>query len=286
MRTDRLLWLLLFLSSGTHLLSVQSAASVLLRSLKAVAVVLAQSAEQKLAGGLTISPSSLSFGNEQLNSSSAPQFITVTNPGKSSVTLTEVASSAPDFRLMHNCALAPDAMPAGSSCGISIRFVPGAVGLRSGDIKITLGGDHPVQPLTIPLQGNGIQSPLTLSETYLTFRTVLVGMSSMPQFVRLTNHSSTAPARITSITVAHDFALADTAAQCVAGSTLAPLASCTLAVVWTPTDSGSRDGQVAIADSEAGSPRLIDLHATATGVRLSSATLRWNPTAVGITGDS
>ena len=108
----------------------------------------------------------------------------------------------------------------------------------------------------------------------------------MPQFVRLTNHSSTAPARITSIAVSQDFALADTAAQCVAGSTLAPLASCTLAVVWTPTDSGSRDGQVAIADSEAGSPRLIDLHATATGVRLSSPTLRWNPTAVGITGDS
>jgi hypothetical protein len=200
--------------------------------------------------------------------------------------LTEVASSAPDFSLVHNCALAPAAMPAGSSCGVSIRFVPAAVGTRRGDIKITISGNPPTQPLKIPLQGNGVDSPVTLSQTYLVFRTVLVGMTSMPQYVRLTNHSSTAPARITSIAVSPDFALNNTAAQCVAGNIVAPLASCTLAIVWTPTDSGSRDGQVAIADSEAGSPRLIDLHATATGVRLSSATLKWNPTAVGVTGDS
>ena len=232
------------------------------------------------------SASALTFGNEELKSTSAPQFITITNSGKSEIILNEVTSSAADFRLVHNCALAPDPMPAGGSCGISIRFVPNAVGLRNGNIKITIAGDRQVQPLTIPLQGNGIESPVSLSQTYLVFRTLLVGMTSMPQFVRLTNHSSTDPARITSITASPDFALATTTAQCVAGITLAPLASCTVAVVWTPTDSGSRSGQVTIAGSDAASPHIIDLQATATGIRLSSATLRWNPTAVGLTGDS
>jgi hypothetical protein len=245
-----------------------------------------QVALQNMASGIKTSASSLSFGNEQLNSPSAPQVITITNSGKSDLTLTEVASSEPDFRLVHNCALSPDLMPARSSCGISIRFVPGVVGLRNGNIRIAIGGDLPMQPLIIPLQGNGVDSPVTLSQTYLVFRTVLVGMTSMPQFVRLTNHSSTDPARITSITASPDFALATTTAQCVAGTTLAPLASCTVAVVWTPTDSGSRSGQLTIAGSDAASPHIIDLQATATGIRLSSATLRWNPTAVGLTGDS
>jgi hypothetical protein len=111
-------------------------------------------------------------------------------------------------------------------------------------------------------------------------------MTSMPQFVRLTNHSNTAPAKITSIAASPDFFFAVTTSQCVAGSTLAPLASCTVAIVWTPSDSGSRGGQVTIADSDPASPHIIDLQASATGIRISSGTLRWNATAVGVTGDS
>src|SRR5580704_14589063 len=186
MRTTRLFFWLLFLSSGTRLLAGQSGSSISPRPPKAA---VRQAALQNMASGLKTSASSLSFGNQQLSSPSAPQFITVTNGGKSDLTLTEVGSSEPDFRLVHNCALSPDLMPVRSSCSISIRFAPGAVGLRNGNIRIAIGGDPPMQPLIIPLQGNGVDSPVTLSQTYLVFRTVLVGISSMPQFVRLTNHS-------------------------------------------------------------------------------------------------
>ena len=282
MRINRLLFWLLFLSSGTRFLAGQSAPSIPPRPPKAA---VPQAAQQNIASGLKTSASSLSFGNEPLSSTSAPQFISVTNESKSDLTLTEVVSSEPDFKLVHNCALSPDLMPAGSSCGISIRFVPGAVGLRSGKIRIAISGDPPTQPLIIPLQGNGVDSPVTLSQTYLVFRTVLVGMTSMPQFVRLTNRSA-APAKITSIAASPDFALASTTAQCVPGNTLGPLASCTVAIVWTPGDSGSRGGQVTIADSDPASPHIIDLQASATGIKLSSGTLRWNPTAVGVTGNS
>jgi len=282
MRTNRLFFWLLFLSSGTRFLAGQSASSISPRPPKAAV----REVLQNMASGLKTSASSLSFGNQQLSSPSAPQFITITNGGKSDLSLTEVGTSEPDFRLVHNCALSPDLMPARSSCGISIRFVPGAVGLRSGNIRIAIGGDPPTQPLIIPLQGNGVNSPVTLSQTYLVFRTVLVGMTSMPQFVRLTNQSNSAPAKITSIAASPDFSLAATTSQCVAGNTLAPLASCTVAVVWTPSDSGSRSGQVTIADSDPASPHIIDLQASATGIRLSTGTLRWNSTAVGVTGDS
>jgi Abnormal spindle-like microcephaly-assoc'd, ASPM-SPD-2-Hydin len=284
MRINRLFLLLFVLSSGARLLASPSAASVPLRSTREL--LLAQAAQQNITGALTASSSALAFGNQELKSTSAPQFITITNSGKLPVVLSEVTSSARDFKLVHNCSLAPDVMPAGGSCGVSIRFIPDAAGLRSGNITIEIGGNHPMPPLTIPLQGNGVESPVSLSQTYLVFRTLLVGMTSMPQFVRLTNHSSTGPAQITRITVSPDFALAPTTAQCLAGSTLAPMTSCTVAVVWTPSDSGSRTGQVTIVNSDAGSPHIIDLSATATGIRLSSAILEWDPTAVGVTGDS
>jgi hypothetical protein len=285
MKTDRLLLLLLFLGSGTHLLASQSTVSVLSRS--PMAVVLAQEAQRNIAGGLTASANALAFRNEQLKSTSAPQFITITNPGKSEIIISELTSSILDFRIVHNCALAPDPMPAGASCSISIRFIPTEAGLRSGNINIKIRGDHQMQPLTIPLQGNGVESPVNWSQTYLVFRTLLVGMTSMPQFVRLMNHSSTTSAKITSIAVSPDFSLTTTTtAQCKAGNTLAPLTSCMVAVVWTPADSGSRSGQVTIVDSDPASPHIIDLQATATGIRLSTAALRWSPTAVGVTGDS
>ncbi|HWY58769.1 MAG TPA: choice-of-anchor D domain-containing protein [Terriglobales bacterium] len=282
MRTDRLLCLLLFLS--TPFPAGQGAVFIAQRSTPVM--VMAQAAGRNAASGLTSSASSLTFGNEQLNSASAPQVITITNAGRSTLTLREVASTVPDFGLVHNCALAPNRMPGGNSCDISVRFVPGAAGLRNGNIKIVIEEDHQIQPLTIHLQGNGLQSPVTLSQTYLVFRTVLVGMTSMPQYVRLTNHGGTAPATITSIAVSPDFELASTAGQCKEGRTLAPLGSCTIAVVWAPTDSGSHSGQIKIVGSDSGSPHVVHLQAMATGVRLSSGTLRWNPTAVGVTADS
>ena len=109
MRTNRLFFWLLLLGSGTRFIAGQTAPSIPPRSAKAA---VPQAARQNIASGLKTSASSLSFGNEQLNSPSAPQFITITNGGKSDLTLTELASSEPDFRLVHNCALSPDLMPA------------------------------------------------------------------------------------------------------------------------------------------------------------------------------
>jgi hypothetical protein len=280
MKVNRLLLLLLFLSRGTGLLVAQGAASA---PVARMTVVPAQAAQNEVAHGLKASASALSFGNEQLHSTSAPQLITITNPGKSEVVLSQVSSSASDFKLVHNCSYP---MPAGGMCGISVRFVPGAVGPRNGTITIMVSGDLAPSPLMISLEGNGVDSAISLSETYLTFRTLLVGLTSTPQFVRLTNRSSTASATISRIAVSPDFLLAPTAAQCTASTTLAPLGSCTIAVVWIPSDSGSRSGRVTIADSASASPHIIDLRAIGTGVRLSSAALAWDPTAVGVTGSS
>ena len=279
-------WLLplLFAVIGSGLLAGQNTTPV--QQPSATAVAPAKASQQDVTGSLKLSANSLTFGKEQVKSSSAPQVITITNSGNSEVMIKELASTAPDFALVHNCWLAPDPFPAGASCNISVRFVPSAAGTRSGNIAIQFSGDPAPQALSIALQGNGVEGPVTLSQTYLAFRTMQVGITSMPQFVVLTNQSSTAPAIINRITVSSDFSLATTGGQCTAGKTLAPLKTCRFAVVWAPTDSGSRSGQVTITDSDVASPHIVHLQGSATGLSFSSTVLNWNPTAVGVAGDS
>jgi len=235
--------------------------------------------------GLTASARIVSFEDRAVKSTSAPQFVTITNSGKSELKLSQVASDSEDFTLLHNCALAPEVMAPGASCSISIRFTPSAIGSRDGNLTIKLA-DDPVEALSIPLQGNGVASSVELSQTYLTFRTLLVGLSSMPQFVQVTNHSRTESVKISAISVSTDFSLSKITSPCVPGESLPPQASCRLAVVWTPSDSGPRSGQIRIVDSDAASPHVIGLYAIATGVRLSASRLKWTPTALGVSSEA
>ena len=72
------------------------------------------------------------------------------------------------------------------------------------------------------------------------------------------------------------------------GSTLAPGASCTLRVTFTPTSGGTRSGTVTIADNAPGSPHKLPLSGTGSGtgsiiLQLSPASLSFGSVAVGTT---
>jgi len=72
------------------------------------------------------------------------------------------------------------------------------------------------------------------------------------------------------------------------GSTLAPGASCTLRVTFTPTSGGTRSGTVTIADNAPGSPHKLPLSGTGAGtgsikLQLSPASLTFGSVAVGTT---
>lgn len=227
----------------------------------------------------TLSTATLDFGPQGIKMQSAPRFITLTNTGKTDLTISGVASSAPDFTLIHNCASAPDALPAGGTCTIAVRFTPAELGACSGSISIRVGPQ--MELLTVALSGTAVESPIALSASSLLFRTQLVGTSGQPQFVKLTNHSDTKPLLIKSVTVPPEFTLSPSKEQCADGQTLAPLAICNLSVRFSPTRVGKVENQLTITDSDSASPHKIGLLAMATGIRLSSQVLTWDTVELG-----
>jgi PKD repeat protein len=95
-----------------------------------------------------------------------------------------------------------------------------------------------------------------LSPNSLAFGSQLVGTTSNPLTVSLTNNGTTDLA-ISGIAASGDFAQLN---NC--GSSVAASASCTISVSFTPTATGPRSGAVTITDNANGSPHVVSLGGT------------------------
>ena len=97
--------------------------------------------------------------------------------------------------------------------------------------------------------------------TAVVFGAVLVGTSGSPQSVTLTNTGSANLANISisfTGTNSADFSQATTpATNC--GTPLAPAASCTITVTFTPASSGFRSATLSISDNATGSPQTLGI---------------------------
>jgi phospholipase C len=99
---------------------------------------------------VSLSPSSLTFGNQTVGTSSSPQTVTLTNTGGSTLNISSVTASG-DFSDTDNCV---GAIAAGGSCTMNVTFTPTALGTRTGSITIT--DDASGSPQSVPLTGTGI----------------------------------------------------------------------------------------------------------------------------------
>jgi Bacterial Ig-like domain (group 3)/Abnormal spindle-like microcephaly-assoc'd, ASPM-SPD-2-Hydin/FG-GAP-like repeat len=106
---------------------------------------------------------------------------------------------------------------------------------------------------------------VTISPTSLTFALQTVGTTTAAQAVTLTNSGQVA-LMLTSIAASGDFAETNTC-----GTSVAPGASCTIAVTFTPTAAGSRTGTLTVMDNAGGSPQTLALSGGAAAVSLSSS---------------
>ncbi|MGD0212117.1 MAG: choice-of-anchor D domain-containing protein [Terriglobales bacterium] len=110
----------------------------------------------------------------------------------------------------------------------------------------------------------GTSGPVvSLSPVSLSWGKVVVGVTSKAKKVTLTNTGSTT-LDITSIATSGDFALATVKATkkvtpCVNGATLASGAKCEIAVTFTPTQTGTRTGDVTFIDNASNSPQQLPL---------------------------
>jgi hypothetical protein len=174
---------------------------------------------------VSLSPTGIAFGNQNVGSTSAAQTVTLTNVGTAALTGVSVTTSSGVFTQTNTCAanVAP-----GANCTISVKFAPTAAGPVQGSVTITdSAGDSP-QPVS--LSGTGISGAFaSFSPLSLVFGPQATGTTSPAQKITVTN-TGTSALSVTAITATgSDFAEQD---NCV-DFTIQPAASCTISVTWT-----------------------------------------------------
>ena len=135
------------------------------------------------------------------------------------------------FRSASGCSsLAP-----GASCTVSVTFTP--TELLGRNATLTISGDGGSTPVEVDLAGNGVASAPNIvfdPELLPSFGDVVVNTTSAPQTITVSN-TGNADLVITSIAplLGTHFSSSD---DCVNGA-IAPGASCTITVTFTPTAS-------------------------------------------------
>src|SRR5260370_152511 len=105
---------------------------------------------------VSLSPTSLSFGNHQVNTTSAAQTVTLKNSSNAALTIHSIGLSGPnsgDFHQQNTCPSSSSTLAAGASCTISVTFTPTAEGTRSASLAITDNASG--SPHSVALSGSG-----------------------------------------------------------------------------------------------------------------------------------
>ena len=220
---------------------------------------------------MQVSTASLSFPDQQVNTTGAPQSITLTNFSKTALSITSIVASK-SFGETNTCGTS---VKAGATCTISVTFTPTGALTWKGTITI-IDGDL-TSPQIVSLSGTGTPAPTaTISPSTLTFPNEAVGMSSPLQVATLTN-TGTVQLNITSIALAGNNP-GDYAETNTCGSTLAAGSSCTFTVTFKPTTTGSRKASVTITDNTSHGSQTLSLSGAG-----SNAAVSFSPSSVTFT---
>jgi len=197
---------------------------------------------------VVLDKSTIAFGNQSVNLSSAATTVTVTSNGTAPATLAAALSgtNANQFVLVNNCGTTPLVPPA--TCTLTVSFRPTSSGNKVATLTVTPTGGT---ARTVTLTGTGIVGTLALSPTTTQgFGNLAVGSTSAAKAITLTNSSTTASVAmipsgtVISFTGTNQTQFAQTN-DCPA--VLAPRGTCTISVVFKPTSTGSKSASLRVA---------------------------------------
>jgi Abnormal spindle-like microcephaly-assoc'd, ASPM-SPD-2-Hydin len=187
-------------------------------------------------GGVTLSPSSLSFGQVPDNSTSAALPVQFTNPGSTAVPISSVSATSPFVIASNSCGAS---IAANSSCQIEIAFAPTQTGQATGLLTFTDGAGTQ----TVDLSGTGAALATDiLSQSSMSFPSTPSGQISAAQPLTITNNGDL-PLSITSISAGANFQQSNSCQSGVAAHSV-----CTVNVQFAPTQSGNLAGSLTLTD--------------------------------------
>jgi hypothetical protein len=207
---------------------------------------------------IILSPYAVAMGEVQVGTKSASQPVTVLNTGTNVVHIIGLVVTG-NFSQTNDCPLPPAGLGHNETCTIQVFFEPKEVGAASATLTIT--DDVPgVGSLTVMLSGTGtLGTPqVMISPRSLRFDVQTLGSTGAPQTAMVSNSGKRA-VQIANITVSGDFTIMPSSTCNTLGQTLAPGASCTIVVTFTPLEPGERNGEAIIRDDAEDSPQKIVL---------------------------
>lgn len=240
---------------------------------------------------VSLSSAPVTFGNQQVGTSSAPASVSLTNLGSWPLTFTNTGSiggtNPGDFSIATNNCGSP--LPESTGCSLTVTFTPtapfnAATASRTATLMFTdnnnaINGSQQ----TVTLSGTATGPVATLSTPSLGFGGVPITTTSVPLSFTLTN-TGTAPLAIKSganmgIAInggaASDFAFADNCPR--SPSTIAVNANCTITVKLTPSATGLRGATLIITDNDRHNPsdtnyqQTVSLSGTGTDFSINAA---------------
>jgi hypothetical protein len=212
---------------------------------------------------VAILPTSLSFGNVAVGSTSAAQTVWLTNHQASSLSISSLAvTSGTPYAISASSTCLNPTLAAGASCTVIMTFNPVTTGAApAASLTITDSANN--SPQTVTLSGTGIAAGVvTLNPTSLAFGTVEI-TNTVVKNVTLTN-SQSVPLHIASITgFPAGFSLNFATTTCVAGNPVAAGGTCVIAVSVTPTAAGPLGGTITVNDDATPATQTFTVSATA-----------------------
>ena len=228
-------------------------------NINAISIQVGQTASVMTTGTFTTSsgtvasltPATLAFGNQNINTTSTVQLATLTNTGTNSVTVSAVTIAANFARSGGTCSLTvPFTLAVGASCTIGVNFTPTVAQNYNGTLVVTSNAPT----LTTNLTGTGTtpaQPTATLLPTTMAFGNQAINTTSSPISATLTN-TGTVNVNVTSVTVSPSIFAELTTDTCPnAPFTLPPTTnnSCTIAATFTPTAAQAYSGTLSVASN-------------------------------------
>jgi hypothetical protein len=126
----------------------------------------------------SVNPTSVTFSNQNVHTTSAPIAVTLSNTGTAPMTVNSATISgtnATEFAQTNTC---PTSLAVGASCAINVTFSPGGSGVRTATLSISDSAPSGTQ--TVALSGTGVFPPPPANGIYFSdgFESGLTSWSS------------------------------------------------------------------------------------------------------------
>jgi len=224
------------------------------------------------APNLTLSPTSISFGQSQIGTK-VSRTLTLTSTGNAPLDINTITVSGAAFSV--GTLSLPSTLQPNQQLTVTVTFDPTTEGPDVG--TLTVASNDPSGPATVSLGGNGTTAAapqLTVSPTAVNFGNVPLNVASK-QSITLTS-TGTAPVTISAATVSGP---PFTVSGATFPLTLNPDQSVTLQLQFNPTATGAASGQLTLtSDSTTGATTNIQLRGT--GIAATTPQLTVSPNSL------